>query len=302
MPGRFTDHLGNPNVRGALLFAALFVAGCVAIEPQGGTHATVSDATCLEWMEARDDRGGALPGTFYSPVPTLGCFDGTIGQDESAEGTEAFARWAATGTSGQKKFLVVRSNGGDAETSIGIVEDLQQHDTRILAHAVCASSCANYLFAGLRDRHVTHGTLLLFHGGFSDETRGRVGKALDDHYARMGENAGDPEADRKRLLDQYDENRSRQDELLRRAGADPAIIHLVDRADKRSLPADLCGGDTTLPRNFVYFDALDSARLGISALSGEVQSDPAMVNRSIASLSDREKIFVACRLPIDFSD
>lgn len=253
---------------------------------------------CAPWFAEHGARGGAGPGRLLVFSPALACFDGTIERDGANEGTEALAAWAAIPATGEEKLLVIRSHGGDAAVAITIAEELQSHNARVFVSELCASSCANYFYAGLPQRYVGDGALVLFHGGLSDGSRERISRGLDELYAEAGDRIDDPKADRARLLAAFDSTRERQDRLLRRAGADPALIHGVDAANAADLPAESCGGDTDLPRNFVYFDFAEQKRLGIAPLGGTIETRTVEVNERIAELTDAGRSFVACRLVI----
>ena len=278
------------------LSAVPILASCTSFGAEGREEHVFSQSACFDWFEDRAPAEAAEPGKFFSPDRLLGCFNGTIESDDpAAAGTQALADWAGT-ASGGGKVLVIRSHGGDAEVAIAIAENLQAQVVTVIAHELCASSCANYIFAGVEDRRVTSNTLVLFHGGFSDQSRSRIEESLERLYAQAGDLIENVEVDRQRVLASFDTNRARQDALLRRAGVDTAIIHSVDANDASTLPAELCGGVSNLPRNFVYFSEDDAAKLGLHLSGGSILTDPSAVNRRIADLG---RAFVACRLPLD---
>lgn len=253
---------------------------------------------CASWFAEHGERGGAQPGRILILSPALACFDGTIERDEASDDTIALADWAGIPAGSARKILVIRSHGGDAAIAIGIAEELQAQNAQMFVMDVCASSCANYLYAGIAERYVGDGALVLFHGGFSDASRERISRQLDEMYSNVGDRIADPEQDRARVLAELDSARERQDRLLRRAGADPAVIHRVDTADTADLPPDDCGGDTELPRNFVYFAIEEQKRLGIAPEGGTIETRGAKVNARIAELTDGDRSFVACRLSV----
>ncbi|WP_156851937.1 hypothetical protein [Novosphingopyxis baekryungensis] len=278
-----------------LLLASPMVAGCVSFNSHKSDRQVAPEAACLSWFEGRHATKMTEPGVFFAPNPSLGCFDGTIERKDAGSGSLALAEWAS-GPEQTGKMLVIRSHGGDAEVALTIAEDLQRQRSVVLAHELCASSCANYLFSGVPHRETTPNTLVLFHGGFSDQSRFRIESSLDRLYAEMGDKIPDPSADRQRLLDTFDNNRMRQDTLLRGAGVDPAIIYAVDATDTAMLPAKLCGEDTISSRNFVFFGDRDAARLGLAVSKGSLLNDPVIVNRRISELG---RPFIACRLSFD---
>jgi hypothetical protein len=277
------------------LCAIPLLASCASLHAERGESEVASQTACLQWFESREATKATESGEFFSPDRLLGCFDGTIERDDVGGGTRALGEWAEDAAESRKN-LVIRSHGGDAEVALAIAENLQAQDATVFAHELCASSCANYIFAGVVDRRITPNTLVLFHGGFSDQSRSRIEESLERHYAQSGDRISEIGVDRARLLASFDESRMRQDALLRRAGVDPAVIHAVDANDASALPAELCGGPSTLPRNFVYFSDDDAAQLGLNVSEGSILNDPPLVNRRIA---DFGRAFIACRLPLN---
>ena len=289
-------------MRTTLIVLAALVAACDAGDGEAaGAEGVAGSDECLSWLDGRGTDTAARPGELRRLSASLACFDGTFasGKGEAA-GTDALETWAAE-ASDERKLLVLRSHGGEAERALKIAERLQAGGVRVLATEVCASSCANYPYAGLPDRHVTDGTLVLFHGGFSNVGRAMVEAGLDDLYEEHGEVIGDVEADRARVLSSYDGARVRQDALLARAGVDAAIVHGVDGTDVATLPAGLCGGDAALPRDFLYFAPQQASALGVAPVSGFPLTDPEAVNAAIATRTGRTDRFVACQAPEGFS-
>lgn len=259
--------------------------------PATAAHATDPVEACRQWIEAR-------PWNLQEDDPQVlvlsadaACLDGAV----SSGSLQALHAWIdATGMAAQP-VLVVRSRGGDSETALELAEKLQAHGTRVHVVGVCASACANYFYAGVRDRHVQASSLLLFHGGFS---AGNTTAALDalEAYLRgpQGATVRDPEANRRAIRQSLDALQARQDALYRRAGVDPRIVHDFDGLDEASLDDARCGGASQAPRHFLFFDEARMRRLGIAPLSGRTEQDPQRVNAAIAALGAG---FIACLAP-----
>ena len=272
------------------LFPLLMLLASAA-PAQDAAQASDPVQACREWIQGR--AWSAQEDDPQTRVVSAGaaCFDGAI----AAGALEALHAWidAAAGTA--RPVLVVRSRGGDSETALGLAEKLQERGASVHVVGVCASACANYLYAGVRDRHVQQASLLLFHGGFSAGNRARALAALEAHLAGpQGASVPEPEANRRAIGQSLDALQVRQDALYRRAGVDPRIVHGFDGLDVASLDDALCGGPSQAPRRFLYFDDVQMARLGIAPASGRTEQDPRRVNAAIAALDGG---FIACRAP-----
>lgn len=275
---------------GIVLTLSASILGCLAL-PHAADQAAVS--ACTTEMSGLV-RAGA-PAEIRRLSPAILCLDGAIGADT----VEPLASWAAE-PSDVFKRLVVRSHGGDAAAGIEIAEALQGAGAAVHVVDICASSCANYLYAGLPNRHISGASLVLFHGGFSDQTEERALTALDRLLADMGDIIPDKDAERDRIRADFGDKRQRQDSLLARAGASTAIIHGVDAIDKADLPEELCG-DAERPRDFVFLSPEQAERLGIAPLTGTLPSTPAEVNARLYDVVE-DAGFTVCRAPDSLID
>ncbi|AKC87334.1 hypothetical protein WQ53_11785 [Pseudoxanthomonas suwonensis] len=221
----------------------------------------------------------------------MACFDGVV----ATGSLDVLHGWIdATGTAAPP-VLVVRSRGGDSEIALGLAEKLQARDASVHVVGVCASACANYFYAGVRDRHVQDASLVLFHGGFSDGNRARARATLEAYLSGpQGGTVPDPEANRQAIRRSLDALQAHQDALYRRVEVDPRIVHGFDELDAAALDEPRCGGPSQAPRHFLYFDDAQMGRLGIAPVSGRTEQDPQRVNASIAALGAG---FIACLAP-----
>jgi hypothetical protein len=235
------------------------------------------------WSDQEDD-----PQTLVLS-PAAACFDGVV----ASGSLEALHVWidAVPGTA--RPLLVVRSRGGDSETALALAEKLQARDASVYVVGVCASACANYFYAGVRD--VQPAALLLFHGGFSAGNRARALAMLEAYLdGPQGATVPDPEANRRAIGQSLDASQARQDALYHRVGVDPCIVHGFDALDADALDDAHCGGPSPAPRHFLFFDDAQMARLGIAPVSGHTEQDPRRVNAAIAAL---DAGFIACHAP-----
>lgn len=269
----------------------LLVLLASAASAQGTAQAADPVQACREWIEGRAWSAQEDDPQTRVVSAEAACFDGTI----AAGGLEALHAWIDAATGAARPVLVVRSRGGDSETALGLAEKLHERGASVHVVGVCASACANYLYAGVRDRHVRQASLLLFHGGFSAGNRARAVAALEAYLAGpQGASVPDPEANRRAVGQSLDALQARQDALYRRAGVDPRIVHGFDGLDVESLDDASCGGPSQAPRRFLYFDDAQMALLGIEPVSGHTVQDPRQVNAAIAAL---DAGFIACHAP-----
>lgn len=244
---------------------------------------------CGPWIESRAWSAHAANPKAHLISDGLACYDGTIEPDSFDE----LNNWIDKAKT--HSALVIRSGGGDANVALNLAEKLQAKNARVYVLDICASSCANFIYAGVRERHVQDGALILFHGGFSRETRARAMASLNALLAGpQGTLIKDHESSRRSARQSYDSAWARQDALYRRIGVNPLIVHGVDAIDFRDIDDFNCGGASQLPRNFVYFDRVQMKQLGIAPSTGFPQITPTHVNEAIEAL---ERQFVACLAP-----
>lgn len=252
------------------------------------------DSTCNDWIESRSWESHSTPETRILS-DRVACYDGTI---ESGS-LDELHRWIdLPGVSGRRRVLVVRSRGGDADVALDLAEKLQAADAEVFVVDVCASSCANYFYAGVRRRHAVGSPLILYHGGFSEPSRQRVAEALDK-FLSGPDAASVPNHDavRRGTLLKFDSSMARQDALYSRIGVSADVVHGVDVLDVPSIENERCGGASDLPRNFIYFDRAQMERLNILPISGDPEVVPMMVNDANASV---DGTFIACLAPTNF--
>ncbi len=62
--------------------------------------------------------------------------------------------------------IIVNSLGGDAEAGLLIGQEISKRNIKIIVDKYCLSSCANYWFLSAKEKVISSGAVLGFHGGF----------------------------------------------------------------------------------------------------------------------------------------
>lgn len=276
---------------GSSVLLLLFLAASPVQGDAASMPASDPVEACHEWIESRPWTGQEDDPQTRILSPQAACFDGVI----ATGALQTLHAWIDAAGTAARPVLVVRSRGGDSETALGLAEKLQARDASVHVMEVCASACANYFYAGVRDRHVQDASLVLFHGGFSRHTRIQALAALEAHLSGpQGATVTDPEANRRAIGQSLDALQARQDALYRRVEVDSRIVHGFDALDVEALDESRCGGSSRAPRHFLYFDDAQMEHLGIAPVSGRTQQDPRRVNAAIGALGAE---FIACLAP-----
>lgn len=278
---------------GSALGAVCVAATFCTPPPAGGTQLGADphlDA-CEVWLTMRGWPPPDDAPVFHTLNDGAGCLDGHLIRANAGELLDWSMRPPAEG---EVKTLVVRSRGGEADLGIELAGNLQAYDARVWVVHVCASSCANYLYAGLADRRVADRALVIFHGGYSDTVRTGIEDSLDAALDGHDGALSDRDAAIGRAMADFDRNRAEQDALLDGAGVDAAVIHGLDGLDFTTLAAETCAGPQDAPRRFVFFDADQAEAMGLSPRAGRVLDTPDEIAAAIAALDTPARI---CRAP-----
>lgn len=156
---------------------------------------------------------------------------------------------AALGPAIQK--VVLTSLGGDMEEGIRIGEMFSRSHLQVIVEHYCMSSCANYLFTAGRERTVSHGSVVCYHGGSprNDEDL----KAFFLHVARQShvdELVSDQ--DLQNLIvgirGEYDKYAEEEANLLRQWGIKDEILA---NSDVRMVPRKIIGASDLSVRRFM---------------------------------------------------
>lgn len=239
----------------------------------------------LEPQPLSDDRP---PSRLRIVSPSIACWDGSIEREPFAPLHE----WALEAS--ETKTLFIRSGGGDSEAALRLAQQLNGVRGRTVILDVCASACANYLYAAMKARSIHGRAAILFHGGFGPQIRLQ---AEDSLRSLIAENPGlftDPEEEIARNLTRLDQLAAEQDDLLDEAGVSRAVIEDFYRVELDSLPASACTGDSRMERTFLFFSALQIERLGLGSDSGVLLSDTPAVHDWLAAMGAD---FSVCQAP-----
>ncbi len=133
---------------------ALFAAAALAVASPAQETATL--AACRAWMKPLDFTAEMTVTTVDGGI----CVNGMMDRGTEGPFLEALKRF-----DGRPVVIVVRSGGGAAEASLPMGEAVQAHTATVVADALCASSCADFILPAGKRRVVTPDTLLLYHGG-----------------------------------------------------------------------------------------------------------------------------------------
>lgn len=283
-----------------MLAAFAFLSACSTATTSFGKVATHIPhlnglSLCKTWIAGRAWSSQRSSPELKLISPWVACYDGTL--ETGLE--EALVAWAASEPPGSRsKALVIRSRGGDAAVGLAVAEALHKTRSHVYVTQICASSCANYIFAGVADRHVIDKAAILFHGGYSPKTRAHVIEQFETFIrSPAGKAIKDPVANRLQVLRDFDAKWERQRKLYLNAGVNDAVVERVDAIDFRRIDAENCNGDTLSSRNFVFFGTNQMRQLGLGLNSGLPAINPADVNRIIRLLGAN---YVACLAPTWF--
>lgn len=86
-------------------------------------------------------------------------------------------RLAAALTPGVRR-IVLNSAGGQASTALHMAALIERHRVEVVVDGICASSCANYLFAAGTKRSIRAGSIVLWHGAPDEASRTDMRKQL----------------------------------------------------------------------------------------------------------------------------
>ena len=102
--------------------------------------------------------------TTYIEENNILCINGSLARDQtSVSQIESFPL--------RKNLKVsLKSDGGDIDVAMDIVEHLEKFDYTAYVHGICASACAQFLFMGGKERVIGGKGAVGMHGGpFTDE-------------------------------------------------------------------------------------------------------------------------------------
>jgi ATP-dependent protease ClpP protease subunit len=250
---------------------------------------------CKKWMASQSAMDETESRDNFAARGSGACISGDLDDDVH----EKVFAWLDEVPSQTKPVVVIRSGGGDAFPAIDIAEALQQRDAAVYVYDVCASGCANYIYAGVRNRHSIGATILLFHGGLTKETAQEMGEVFDSLLnSAEGKNIENPALERKQWIERAELYLKKQDELLVAAGVDPMIIHGFNEMEMSDLASADCDPEREPDLEYSVFFSKDTAKaLGILPITGSLEYRANIINERLNRGTKGNK---ACVAPAKF--
>jgi hypothetical protein len=201
-------------------------------------------AACETWNAGRD--ADAAPQT-HRVEPDGLCFAGDVTSESSA----AFVHALSAFDPATPLVIVLTSEGGEVNAGMAMGEALVPRTATVVARRVCASSCANYLFAAGDRRVVDDDALLLFHGGVRQIDEAELREMIAPQVP-----AAQLDAQVASVLAGVDEQIRRQDAFLDLAGLDVNLFRWMDGFSNLSEDAFFALCPVQGARAIVYSDRL----------------------------------------------
>lgn len=263
-----------------LILLLILIAGVgAACAQQDADSPTKVIAECKEWMDRQSAMEAAESRDNFTAKGSGACINGEIDDDLH----EKFFAWLGQLPSETKPVVVIRSGGGEAFAAIDIAEALQQREAAVYVYDVCASSCANYIYSGVRNRHSIGTTILLFHGGLAKDTAQEMAAVFDDLLRSPdGKHIENPVSERRELMERAETYLKKQDKLLIAAGIDPVIIHGFSDMEMTDLASADCDPAREPELEYAVFFSEDLVRaLGISPVTGRLEYRANVINERL---------------------
>lgn len=125
--------------------------------------------------------------------------------------------------------LTVNSAGGAASAALAMAQRIEARGLTVVVDGICASSCANYLFAAGKLRIVRPGGLLLWHGAPDEASRAGMHAQLAAAMTEIGATPEQIAATRRQEDARLDGWIAQQDALYRRRRLNPAVLYDLNR-------------------------------------------------------------------------
>ncbi|MEA1617425.1 hypothetical protein SOQ14_00670 [Erythrobacter sp. T5W1-R] len=263
----------------ASIVVTLAACGGVASVHEGNSSRPDIVAQCKEWMESQSALDETESRDGFLAKGSGACISGDI--DEELQ-EQVFA-WLRTVPSHTEPVVVIRSGGGNAFPAIDIASALQEREAEVYVYDVCASACANYIYAGVRQRHSLGKTILLFHGGLTKDTPQEFAEVFDSLLSSPeGKYIENPDLERKEWVERAELYIQKQDKLLIAAGVDPVVIHGFGEMELSDLASEDCDPEREPDLEYAVFFSEDLANaLGISPVTGSLEYRPSVINERL---------------------
>ena len=124
--------------------------------------------------------------------------------------------------------VVINSAGGEAETALAMAGMVEARRLSIVVDGVCASSCANYLFAAAAHRTIFPGALVLWHGAPDAASRSDMHAQLRTAMTGAGATPDEVAATIAREDARLNGWIAAQDALYARHGLSPSVLYRLN--------------------------------------------------------------------------
>ena len=168
--------------------------------------------------------------------------------------------------------LVITSDGGDVAAGIALGSWVHQFGVDVEIREYCLSSCANYVFTAGKNKVITSGAVVAWHGNYNHLKQ--TGSWRDELPAKQSKGEDEASATR-RLLDQVDELVRMEQDFFKRIGVDEYVCW-VGKMPPYDVP------------NYYFLSAKDMAKFGIQWVEtpkGYAQTDVSHFTFHIVFLS-----------------
>jgi ATP-dependent protease ClpP protease subunit len=124
------------------------------------------------------------------------------------------------------RVLEIHSPGGEIGAGMDLGEWVLRHTLDVRVNALCASSCANYVFPAGKHKSIAQGAVVIWHGSAIQEGLDQMAAAdLSSIETSLGRPLSDDEKQQilKASADYMDRMKTRQERFYLNVGVDPRI-------------------------------------------------------------------------------
>lgn len=197
--------------------------------------------------------------------------------------------------------VMLNSAGGQASTALRMAALIEARRIQVVVDGICASSCANYLFAAGAARSIRPGSVVLWHGAPDEASRADMRTQLLELMRKDGL----PEADVQANLRREDARLSgwiaEQNALFGRKNLDLAILYGSGRAQTERATELFRDKAAATPVDFAYLSTRALRCAGFDPAGGDPRwptGAPAtlgLTNVRIVALPDLERRLCAAK-------
>ncbi|MEH3040513.1 MAG: hypothetical protein PGN21_10680 [Sphingomonas paucimobilis] len=191
--------------------------------------------------------------------------------------------------------VTLNSAGGQASTALRMAALIEGRRIEVVVDGICASSCANYLFAAGAARSIRPGSVVLWHGAPDEASRADMRAQLLDLMRKDGLSEADVQANLRREDARLSGWIAEQNALFDRKGLNLAILYGSGRAQTERATELFRDEATATPIDFAYLSAPALRCAGFDPAGGDPRwptGAPAtlgLTNVRIVALPDLER-------------